>query len=89
MYLRSHLYDRKMMNTLSAKLQTSIQEKSASLSEKRQSCLLIMIRFLQKQDELDSLVNDAGSAYSAKKGEVSAAQMSVERIRSKDSGISR
>ncbi len=36
-----------------------------------------------KQDELDDLVNDAGNAYSAKKGEVSAAQMSVEEYNAK------
>ena len=75
-------YDRKMMNTY-AKLQTSIQEKSASLSEKKTELSAYNDTLSAKQDELDGLVNDAGSAYSAKKGEVSAAQMSVEEYEAK------
>ncbi|MBD8915262.1 MAG: hypothetical protein EGR77_04610 [Pseudobutyrivibrio sp.] len=75
-------YDRKMMNTY-AKLQTSIQEKSASLSEKKTELFAYNDTLSAKQDELDGLVNDAGSAYSAKKGEVSAAQMSVEEYEAK------
>lgn len=75
-------YDRKMMNTY-AELQTSIQEKSASLSEKKTELSAYNDTLSAKQDELDGLVNDAGSAYSAKKGEVSAAQMSVEEYEAK------
>lgn len=75
-------YDRKMMNTY-AELQTSIQEKSASLSEKKIELSAYNDTLSAKQDELDGLVNDAGSAYSAKKGEVSAAQMSVEEYEAK------
>ena len=75
-------YDRKMMNTY-AELQTSIQEKSASLSEKKTELSAYNGTLSAKQDELDGLVNDAGSAYSAKKGEVSAAQMSVEEYEAK------
>lgn len=75
-------YDRKMMNTY-AKLQTTIQEKSASLSEKKTELSAYNDTLSAKQDELDGLVNDAGSAYSAKKGEVSAAQMSVEEYEAK------
>ena len=75
-------YDRKMMNSY-AKLQETIKEKSAALSDKKTELSAYNDTLSAKQDELDDLVNDAGNAYSAKKGEVSAAQMSVEEYNAK------
>ena len=75
-------YDRKMV-TAYAQLQESIKEKSASLSDKKNKLAEYNDTLTAKQDELDDLVMDAKGAYSAKQGEVSAAEMTVEQFNAK------
>ena len=70
-------YDREMVQSYD-KLQSTIVAKSEELSAKKNQLSAYEDTLSQKQDELDDLVDNAGSQYSAKKGEASAAQMTVE-----------
>lgn len=75
-------YDREMV-TAYAQLQKSIKEKSASLSDKKSKLSQYNETLTAKQGELDELVMNAKGAYSAKQGEVSAAEMTVEQFNAK------
>lgn len=75
-------YDRTMVEAY-AKLQDTIEEKTAALSDKQEQLTAYSDTLSDKQDELGELVTDAKSAYSAKSGEVSAAQMTVAEYNAK------
>ena len=70
-------YDREMMVAYE-QLQEDIQIKTAELKDKSVQLSQYQDTLSAKQGELDDLVLDAGSAYAAKSGEVSVAQMSVD-----------
>ena len=72
-------YDREMVSYYD-KLQETIVSKSAQLEEKKQELSAYQETLKSKQGELKELVGDAGNAYASKKGEVSAAQMSVDEF---------
>ncbi len=70
-------YDRNMIESFE-KLQKDIVAKSEQLETRKQELSAYQETLDNKQDELDDLVGEAGAAYSAKKNEVSAAQMTVD-----------
>lgn len=72
-------YDRQMVDAY-GELQETITAKSEELSTKKMQLSAYRDTLATKQDELDDLVENASDAYSAKNGEVSAAQMSVEEF---------
>lgn len=72
-------YDRQMVDAY-GELQETITAKSEELSDKKSQLSAYRDTLAAKQDELDDLVENASDAYSAKNGEVSAAQMSVEEF---------
>ena len=72
-------YDRQMVDAY-GELQETITAKSEELSTKKMQLSAYRDTLAAKQDELDDLVENASDAYSAKNGEVSAAQMSVEEF---------
>lgn len=72
-------YDRDMVQSYE-ELQSTILAKSEELSTKRKQLLAYEDNLSSKQDELDDLVDNAGNAYAAKKGEANAAQMTVDEF---------
>lgn len=72
-------YDRNMVQSYE-ELQSTILAKSEELSAKKKQLLAYEDNLSSKQDELDDLVDNAGSAYAAKKGEANAAQMTVDEF---------
>lgn len=72
-------YDRDMVQSYE-ELQSTILAKSEELSAKRKQLLAYEDNLSSKQDELDDLVDNAGNAYAAKKGEANAAQMTVDEF---------
>lgn len=75
-------YDRKMVESYDELVET-IASKSESLSAKKQQLSAYNETLSKKQDELDDLVDNAGSEYAAKKGETSAAQMTADELDAK------
>ena len=72
-------YDRQMVDAY-GELQETITAKSEELSTKKMQLSAYRDTLATKQDELDDLAENASDACSAKNGEVSAAQMSVEEF---------
>lgn len=70
-------YDREKIAAYD-QLQETISAKTEQLQEKRQQLLAYQDSLQVKQGELSGLVGEAGNAYASKKGEVSAAEMTVE-----------
>ncbi len=75
-------YDRNMLASYE-ELQNNITQMTADLEEKSQKLGIYQQTLTTKQDEMDDLVMNAGSAYSAKAGEVSVAQMTVDEYNAK------
>lgn len=75
-------YDRMMVETYNELVET-IASKSESLMEKKQQLSAYNENLSKKQDELDDLVDNAGSEYAAKKGETNAAQMTADELDAK------
>ena len=70
-------YDREKIAAYD-QLQETISAKTEQLQEKKQQLSAYQDSLQVKQGELNGLVGEAGNAYASKKGEVSAAEMTVE-----------